>query len=287
MDQLADKGAYWEHLRERLKACLGEMTFLKGERRWEEIISLFYPLEDKVPEMVQAGLGKELRLEISFALGQMKYFDEAIKECEKFLEEEPDHYHGHSSLGYHLYNSLFAAKNREIILTPESRKERIQDAHKNFRRAQELRPDQVTNYYRQGMLFKSIENKPDQARPCFSTAVQNWDNYSQEQKGYRHQEKKNFIKAIYNLASCQNKTRDYKPALTNMKRCLAEDEATSYLKKEHKYFALAKIYYQLGRYGEALDALEQIIHAVNPKDEDYVFELMARVLLVQGRAEKV
>lgn len=91
-------------------------------------------------------------------------------EGKKILEEDPEHYHGHSSLGYHMYNSLYAAKNKEIILTPEAKKERIQEAHKYFKRAQELRPEQVTNYYREGMLFKAIENKSEQALPLFSKA---------------------------------------------------------------------------------------------------------------------
>lgn len=286
LDKLAEEGAYQSHLQNRLKSCIREAAYLKGQLRWDEIISLFYPLEDKEPELVQAGLANDLRLQVSFALGQKKYFDEAIKEGEKVLDQALEDYQGHSSLAYHLYNSLFAARNREIILRPETRKERIQKAHKHLRAAQELRPDQVTSFYREGLLFKTIENKPEQAMPLFARAVENWDSYTEEQKQYRHQEKKNFIKALYNLASCQGKKGDFKQAMVNIKRCLAEDEQTCYLKMEHKQFALAKTHFQLGQLDKAISCLEEIICSVSPKDSDYVFELLARIFLVQGQAER-
>lgn len=74
LDKLAEEGNYGDYLRERLKKCLGEVLYLKNENRWDEIISLFYPLEEKLPEIVQSGLANELRLNVSFALGQKKIF---------------------------------------------------------------------------------------------------------------------------------------------------------------------------------------------------------------------
>ena len=138
LEKLADAGIQKEQLQSRLCNCLGEVANLKDQKKWDDIITLLHPLEEKEPELVQAGMDKDLRLELSFALGQKKYFDEAVKECEKCLEHNPEDFRIHGSLAYHFYNCLFAAKNREIMLTPESRKERVQKAD-DFASGQEVR----------------------------------------------------------------------------------------------------------------------------------------------------
>ncbi len=273
-------------MKSRLKHCLGEAALLKGQKAWNQILDLFYPVQDKQPELTAAGLDAELRLEVGFALGQLGKYDQALKEYEHCLRIDPDHYLAVNSLAYTLYNSLFAAKNREILLTPEARKQRIEKAHTAFRKAQALRPDQVTNFYREGMLFKSLENKPDLALDCFARAVANWDAYTPEQKEARHQERKNFIKALYNLASCQSRRNNYTAARTNLQRCLAEDRQSGHLKPEHKHFALGKVCYFLAEYEQGVEHLQMAAQLVGPVEGDYVFELLARTRLAQGRLEK-
>lgn len=80
LEQLANQGVQSEQVRGRVRSCLGEVADLKDQKKWDDIITLLHPLEEKEPEVVQSGLDKDLRLELSFALGQKKYFDDAVKE---------------------------------------------------------------------------------------------------------------------------------------------------------------------------------------------------------------
>lgn len=283
MEALAEGSLSNEQLKSRLKHCQGEAALLKGQKAWAQILDLFYPVQDKQPELTAAGLDADLRLEVGFALGQLGKYDQALKEYEHCLRIRPDHYLAVNSLAYTLYNSLFAAKNREILLTPEARKQRIDRAHTAFHKAQALRPDQVTNYYREGMLFKSLENKPDLALDCFARAVANWDVYTPEQREARHQERKNFIKALYNLASCQSSRSNYKAAWESLQRCLAEDKQSGHLKPEHKHFALGKVCYFLAENEQGVEHLQMAAQLVSPVEGDYVFELLARTRPAQGR----
>ncbi|MCF8037993.1 MAG: tetratricopeptide repeat protein [Desulfohalobiaceae bacterium] len=286
LEELAGSTQANTQLKTRLRSCLGEVDLLKSRKAWSDVLELFYPLQDKQPELVAAGLDLDLRLEIGFALGQLGKFDQAVSEYEECLRIDPQSYLAVNSLAYTLYNSLFAAKNREILLTPEARKQRIERAHREFQKAQAIRPDGVTNYYREGMLFKSLENKPDKALDLFARAVGNWDAYSPEQKEARHQERKNFIKALYNLASCQSGSKDPKAAWQNLKRCVLEDGQGNNLKMEHKYFALGKVCFQLGHYEEGVKHLKMAAQFVSPVEGDYVFELLARTRHAQGRYEQ-
>ncbi len=68
------------------------------------------------------------------------------------------------------------------MLHPAERKARLELAHRHFAAAQALRPQQVTNYYRQGMLFKKLQGKWEEALPLFETAIRNWRAYSPEQQ---------------------------------------------------------------------------------------------------------
>lgn len=48
------KGKYIKKSRNRVLADIEEMT---RENRWEDVISLYHPAEEKIPELVQAGMG--------------------------------------------------------------------------------------------------------------------------------------------------------------------------------------------------------------------------------------
>ncbi len=281
LHQIAGESGRSESLQNTKKRFLAELTELRSENRWEDIVTLLYPLEQQAPELVHAEMDLELRTELAFALGQTGRHDQAISEYETCAQRNPDSFLAASGLAYALYNSLFAAKNREILLTPEAKRQRVQSAHAWFERAQQIRPEGVTNYYRQGMLCKNLQGKTRVAVPLFAKAVEKWKTYSPEMQEARHQERKNYIKALYNLASCRAKHGEAKAALPLITECLEADEAGGLLKMEHKYFALGKIHYQLGNYDQALHALDMAAHFTNAKDGDYVFELKARVYLQQ------
>ncbi len=185
-----------------LKRLLSEIEELIREKKWEDAVSIFYPVEEKQPELIEYGLDVRLRSKVAFALGHLKRFDEAIKELSLCVQKEPGIFMYHSSLAFSAYNSLFAATNREIFLRGRARADRIELAHRHFRKSQELRPEGVTNFYRQGMLYRKIERKTEKALPLFERAVSNWDRMDEKEKESRHQERKNFVKALYQLASC-------------------------------------------------------------------------------------
>jgi tetratricopeptide (TPR) repeat protein len=279
LQELAASGHESEDLQKRQKKALAEINDLRGQNRWEDIVTLFYPLDQQVPELVQAGLDLEVRAELAFALGQTGRYDQAIAEYEGCVQADPESFLAASGLAYALYNSLFAAKNREILLTPEAKRQRVDKAHTWFAQAQHLRPEGVTNFYRQGMLYKNLQGKIRQALPLFTKAVQNWRAYSPEKQELRHQERKNYIKSLYNLASCQAKIEEPKGALPLIEECLQEDESSCLLKMEHKYFALGKIQYQMDNLDQALQALDMAAGFTNARDGDYIFELKGRVFL--------
>jgi len=166
----------------RLKQVLADIEEMTRENRWEDILAMITPVEDRLPELIGQGLDTRVREKLAFALGHLARFDEAIKELQICLGREPDNFHLHSSLAYTAYNSLYAAKNREIFLSGKIRSVRIHLAHTHFQAAQALRPDGVTNFYRQGMLYKQIEGKPALALPLFQKAVNNWDRLTEEEK---------------------------------------------------------------------------------------------------------
>ncbi len=270
-----------------LKRALNELEELIRENKWEEIKTAFYPIEEKQPELVAQGLDAPVRAKIAFALGHMKCFDEAVRELTICIAKHPDHFLYHSSLAYTAYDSLYAAKNRDIFLSGKHRADRIALAHTHFQKAQELRPDGVTNFYRQGMLFKQIENKPENAIPLFQKAISNWEALTDPQKKERHQEQKNYVKSLYELASCLLESGKPGQALDMLKKCLAQDESTNYLSLMFKYFALGKVHYELNRFVEARDAL---LFALQSKPQhqpsDFVYELLARTYLALNNTSK-
>lgn len=271
------------------RACrltLTEIEELTRENRWDDVVALWHPLEEKAPELVEHQLDVRVRQKVAFALGQVQRFDDAISELKKCLTAEPDSFFHHSSLAYTAYNSLYAAKNREIILNGSQRRERIETAHRHFRAAQNLRPDGVTNFYRQGMLFKQIEGRSDKGLPLFSQAVTNWDGLSPEVREERHQERKNFIKSLYQLASSLIERGHAAESLERMKRCLSEDEKSNHLSLLYKYFALGKIHFHLNQMKEARDALRFSLQCTGGQPSVFVCELLARTYLAMGNLSR-
>ena len=192
----------------------------------------------------------------------------------------------HSSLAFTAFNSLFAATNREIFLRGRARAERIELAHRHFRKARELRPDGVTNFYREGMLYRKIEGKTEKALPLFQRAVSNWDGLDEKEKDARHQERKNFVKALYQLAGSLLEMDMPAKALKAIKRCLAEDEKRNHLSLIFKYFALGKVHFQLNNFAEARDALLFALQCGSGEDNDFVRELLGRTYLASGIPSK-
>ena len=270
----------------RLRMVLAELAEIFRERRWQQALDLFHPVEEKLPELVDLALDTAVREKLAFALGQAGRPDDALAQLRVCVDRDPENFYPHNSLAYTAYNTLFAAKNREIFLSGKERQERIALAHRHFEAAQRLRPDGVTNFYRQGMLWHKIENKPNKALPLFSRAVDNWEALTGEDKDRRQQERKNYVKALYQQAGILLARGDCRCATQTLKRCLAEDEQSDYLSRLHKYFALGKLEYHSGRFKEARDALLFAEKCRDREPIDFVFELLARVYLGLKSPEK-
>ncbi len=268
------------------RKVLGDLGELMRENRWEDMVALYYPVDEKMPDLVEAEQDVPVREKLAFALGQIQRFDDAIQELLMCVDKEPDNFFVRSSLAYTAYNSLYAAKNRKIFLAGKIRSKRIQLAHENFIKAQELRPDTITNFYRHGMLLSQIENKPDKALPMFRMACSNWEKLSDGEQAQRHQEKKNYIKSLYRLGSLLLQSGDGKGALERVNLCLGLDEKTNYVSLAFKYFALGKVHYKLGNYSEARNALLFANQSTGRESKDFISELLARTYLALGNAEK-
>ena len=282
---LADASGSSEHAHATQTRILGEIRTLETQNRWQDIVDLFYPVDDHAPQLCAHGLDIEVRSDLAFALGQLKRFDQALAELRICVQRDPENFRYRSSLGYTLMSSLHAAAAREIILPGQERKARLEQAHEHFRKAQTLLPDRVTAYYREGRLFKDFDRKPDKAIPLLARAVRNWDDYAQETKLSRHQERKNAIKARYALASCLVDEGRAASALEHIRIVLVDDEQSGHLKNEHKHFALGKVLHALGQFEDALKALEAAAMFTNPTDGDYVHELAGRCFLALGQPE--
>lgn len=269
-----------------LKQILSEMEELIHEKKWEDVAAVFFPVDEKLPELMEFGMDTEPRAKIAFALGQLQRFDDAIKELSICVQKDPDNFHYHSSLAYTAYDSLYAAKNRDIFLSGRNRAERVKLAHTHFIEARKLRPEGVTNFYREGMLYRQLENKTEKGLPLFEKAVFNWDSLDEEQRKARHQERKNFIKALYQLAGCLLETGRPKKGLDVIKRCLSEDEKSNYYSLVFKYFALGKIRFHLNCFAEAKDALLFALQCKENQSVDFVYELLARTYLAMENPDR-
>ena len=269
-----------------LKRVLAEMEELIREKKWEDAVALFYPVEEKQPELTANGMEIPVRAKTAFALGRLQRFDDAIAELSLCIKGEPDNFYHHSSLAYTAYNSLFAAQNRDVFLSGKNRSERVELAHRHFRRSQELRPTGVTNFYREGMLYHKIEGKSVKALPLFQTAVSCWDHLSEEERKTRHQERKNFVKALYRFSGVLLERGDSGGALKTMTRVLSEDEKSGYLSLVFKYFALGKIHFHLNRFDKARDALLFALQSGTGGNHDFVHELLSRTYLAMGNPQR-
>ncbi|MFP4573067.1 MAG: tetratricopeptide repeat protein [Desulfobacterales bacterium] len=269
----------------RIYADIEEMI---RQCRWDDALSLYYPVEEKLPELLDQGMASRVREKMAFVLGQVKRFDEAISELKICVEADPENFYTRSSLAYTAYNSLYAAKNREIMMPGHLKAERIKLAHENFEKACEIRPEDVTCAYRNGMLYKQIENKIDRAGPFFEKAVANWEQLSAEDKEKRHQQRKNYIKALYQLAACRLEAGDLHRAMALIKQCLSEDEKSGHLSLVFKYFALGKILFNAGSFPEARDALLFAVKSgqADRQPIDFVYELLARNYLAMAYPER-
>jgi hypothetical protein len=71
------------------KQALGEIEEMMREKKWEDILAVFHPVEEKLPELLISDKEVRIREKTAFALGQLKRFDEAIEQLDKCISKEP------------------------------------------------------------------------------------------------------------------------------------------------------------------------------------------------------
>lgn len=270
-----------------VRRLLFRIEELIQENKWEDILEICHPVAEKRPDLAAIGQDVALRSKAAFALSHLKRFNEAIAELQICVGLEPENFLYQSALAFNAYNSAWADKNREVRLSAPLRKQRIALAHAHFKKAQALRPDNVTVFYREGMLYKGIENKPPKALPLFLRAVRNWEEASEREKDARHQERKNYIKSLYQAAGIALDMGSAVKAGELMEKCIAADGRSGHVEPIFKYFGLGKIRFAMNRLPEAEDALKAALnHRRKNQPADFVFELMGRVLLGTGDADR-
>ena len=269
------------------RRLMAEIKELEHQKKWQDILTLAYPLEEKYPFLVELELDIELRKKIGFALVRCSMHQKALNLLLPLLKQEPENFKISYAVAYAAYDALYMHKNKQLALSQKEKQNLLQLAHQYFKKCVNLKPDTVTVNYRLGMLYKEFEDKPRKAIPMFKKAILNWDRMTISEREKRHQERPKFIKSLYHLAACFVKLSLPSNSLKLLKRLLKEDEATNFIKPVFKYFALGKTFYALNQFKEALEYLYTASAVAEGKRApDYVIELTAGCLLMLNKPEK-
>lgn len=266
---------------------IAEISELQAENRWADIVALFFPVEQQLPELVDAGLDAEIRGKVSFALCRDGRHEQAILCLQPVIEKEPGNSLAHYSLGYTVVDLFFQARTQRKIIPPQRKTELIKLAHHHFAIAIQLRPDSVTYCYRQAIFFKEIETKPKQAIPLFRQAIANWQKLSAEDQQKYHQQRPKYIKSLYHLASCLLTTGQAKESLSLLQTMFEEDRTRNHMHPLFKHFAMGKVLHALSRFSESLQHLETAGQVADRgQATDFVWELAGRNALCLGNPDK-
>jgi tetratricopeptide (TPR) repeat protein len=274
-------------VRREYDRTLAEIAELQAENRWEDIVALFHPCEEKLPELIDAGLDGDVRVKVSFALCKTKRHEEAIASLQKVVARDSRNSLAHYSIGYAVLDFFFQARTLRTIVPVKRKEELIALGHRHFDKAIALRPESVTYNYRHAVLYKDIEDKPKPAVPLFRQAIANWRGLSVEDQQRCHQQRPKYIKSLYHLASCLLKLDKARESLTVLGQVLDEDGERHHMHPLFKHFAMGKVLHALGRYDESLQHLETAAHlAERGQATDFVWELAARGALCLGKLDR-
>lgn len=257
-----------------------EIFALQAENRWQDIIELFHPVDDKVPELVAAGMEIDIRAKVAFALVRLHRAEEAIATLLPAAERQPDDAMIRYTIGYAALDELFTARTERRIIPGKRKKELINLAHDHFAAARALRPESVTFCYREAILYKEIEGKTKLAAPLFEQAIANWERQSPQEQEQHHQQRPKYVKSLFHLASCLLDARRASRSLQLLQQLEQEDRDRNYLHPLFRHFAMGKVLHALNRDKEALEHLETAGHVAEPhQPTDFVWELAARCAL--------
>ena len=100
-------------LRREHGRIVGEILALQADNRWQDIIDLFSPVEDKLPDLVAAGMDTDIRLKVAFALVRGRKPEEAIRLLTPVVRREPDNALAHYNLAYAALDELYSARTEQ------------------------------------------------------------------------------------------------------------------------------------------------------------------------------
>ncbi len=276
-----------DQLQRDLDRVLAEIAELQSENRWEDIIALFHPVTDKLPELEENEMAGDVRLKVGFALGRAGRNSEALACLEPVTQADPENSMAHYSMAYTALDALFTAKTSRKPLPRREKSHLLQTGHTHFQQACRLRPDSVTFFYRHGVLYKEIERKTRQAIPLFEQAIANWESKDDETRKLHHQQFPKYIKAMYHLASCLLDNGMARRSCALMEKVIGEDRDRNHMQPVFKHFAMGKILHALGSPKKALEHLELAAYrADRGQPLDFVYELAARCALVLQQPER-
>lgn len=133
LDELIAGGYSPSEIHQEVRKVLGEIDLLKRENRWEDIILLCHPIEEKLPLIADSDAAIPIYGEIVFALCQLHRFEEAVSIGIKLVKEQPDNFNAHAQLAFVAYQALIAHQNKEIILPPRDQEKIPSDSSQPFR----------------------------------------------------------------------------------------------------------------------------------------------------------
>lgn len=274
-------------VRQGSQRVLAEIGELQRDNRWEDIIALFHPVAEKLPELTGSDMEHEVRLKVGFALSRAKRHAAAIDCLEPVIRQDPDNALAHYSIGYTAMDALFESIRARTPLPAREKKELLAKAHSHYQQACSLRPESVTFFYRHAILYKEIEDKTRQAAQCFEKAIANWERQDVEAREKNHQQYPKYIKSMYHLGSCLLQQGLASRALGLIEKVVALDQDRNHLHPVFKHFAMGKVLHALGRHQPALEKLELAVHRADRNQPvDFVLELAARCALSLAQPEK-
>lgn len=289
-DFLTDQAASpWssEQVQRDLDRVLAEILELQTENRWDDIIALFHPVPEKLPELVESGMENEVRLKVGFTLCRAGRHAEAITCLTPVTEQDPENGMAHYTLAYTALDALFTVRTSRQPMARKEKKGLIEASHSHFQEACRLRPESVTFFYRHAVLYKEIENKKQRAIPLFEQAIANWERKDDETRKKHHQQFPKYIKAMYHLASCFLANGMPSRSLDLIEKVIELDRDRDHMQPVFKHFAMGKILHALGRPEKALEHLEVAAYrADRGQAVDFVYELAARCGLVLKQPER-
>jgi tetratricopeptide (TPR) repeat protein len=289
-DFLTEQAAHpWsgEQMQRDVDRILAEISELQAENRWDDIIALFHPVAEKLPELTGSGMENEVCLKVAFALCRAGHHRDAITCLSPVVQQDTENCLAHYNLAYSALDALYTVRRSRKPMSRKEKKHLIELGHTHFQEACRLQPESVTFFYRHAMLYKEIEHKTRRAVPLFEQAIANWERKDARTRDKHHQQYPKYIKAMYHLASCFLQNRMVSRALYRIEKVLELDRDRDHMQPVFKHFAMGKVLHALGRPKDALEHLETAAYRADREQPvDFVHELAARCALLLEKPEQ-